>query len=187
MRDAVGTLSFLAPTGALPYPAYYADAVLPLMRERGVRRVLALSTISAAVADAEPRGQGDRFVLGAWLVRMVVRALVPRAYEAMVAVAGVFAGLREREREQKGGEVEMIEWTVFRVPMMVGGADEASWRRKRKEGNGVYAGPIRPGVWRGVLGRARLARWCVDWLEGRDGGEWKGRMPAVCDATTKAV
>ncbi|KXX79842.1 Flavin reductase (NADPH) [Madurella mycetomatis] len=171
--DTLMSFAYFGPP--LPYPRYYAEDILPLMQTHGVRRILALSTLSAAVHDEDdPRGEGDRFVLSRWLTKVLVRVMVPKAYWAMVGIARVFGGLR-------GQEVD-LDWTVFRVPMLLGGADDESWRREREERKGVYAGPIRPRVWKGVMGRARLARWCVDWLERGGNGEWKGRMPAVCDA-----
>ncbi|GAB1318290.1 Flavin reductase (NADPH) [Madurella fahalii] len=177
-QTVLGTLTLFAWLGPpLPYPAYYADDILPLMQTHGVRRILALSTLSATVSDEDdPRGEGDRFVLSRWFARVLVKVVVPKAYWAMVGIARVFGELRGREGVD-------LDWTVFRVPMLLGGADDESWRKERDEEKGVYAGPIRRGVWKGVIGRARLARWCVDWLETGGDGEWKGRMPAVCDAS----
>ena len=162
-----------------PYPVFYADHILPLMRDNGVKRILALSTISAV--DPE----NDKFVWLRWVLKTVVRFLAPKGYRAMVEIAEVFRGLGQQQEEQEEGN--RVDWTVFRVPGLSGGVGEEEWRREREvKGGRVYVGPVGEG-WTGWIGRARLARWLVDCVEGVEGAQGVDaagkvlRMPAVSD------
>lgn len=165
--------SLANPFGApLPYPAQYAEHILPAARAHGVRRILALCTLSHVTADDE----------SSWTragLRGAVRALMPRAYQAMVGIAGVF-----EEEAGAGGLLEGVDWLLMRVPGLAGGSDDMGWRVDREIG-GVYAGVV-GGEWTANVKRGRLAKWCVDWAEGEvtvgEGVGGKGRMPAVSAA-----
>ncbi|KAH6637323.1 hypothetical protein F5144DRAFT_629232 [Chaetomium tenue] len=158
----------------LPYPAQYAEHILPAAREHGVRRILALCTISYVTQDDESN----------WTragLRGLVRGLIPRGYQAMVEIAGVF----EREAVvAEGGLLEGVDWVLMRVGGLVGGAEDMAWRVDREVG-GVYAGVVGK-EWTASVKRGRLARWCVDWAEGEvtvgEGVGGRGRMPAVSAA-----
>ncbi|KAK3299691.1 uncharacterized protein B0H64DRAFT_440048 [Chaetomium fimeti] len=154
----------------LPYPAHYADHILPAMRDHGVARILALCTISYAAPDDESNWTRAGF-------RGLVRVVMPAAYRAMVGIAGVFKG-------EVGGLLEGVDWVLMRVPGLVGGAEEMEWRVDREVG-GVYAGVVGR-EWTANVKRGRLARWCVDWVEGAvtvgEGEGGRGRMPAVSAA-----
>ena len=101
---------------------------------------------------------------------------MPKAYQAMVGIAGVF----EREAEA-GGRLEGVDWVLMRVPGLAGGSDDIGWRVDRELG-GVYAGVV-GSEWTANVKRGRLATWCVDWAEGAvtvgEGLGGRGRMPAV--------
>ena len=142
-------------------PGYYRDSIIPAMRESGVKRIFALSTISYT----DPTG-GDRFSALRQFMIGAVRVLAPAAYRVVTAVGRVFA-----EDKEAGGEKrvsEGLDWTVYRVPMIPGGSDEESWKKDREEG-GVYVGPIGAPGWTVSIRRARLARWLVDCVEDVDG------------------
>jgi hypothetical protein len=159
-------LSLLGPNsfGALaPYREYYSK-LFPLMREHGVKRIMAMSTVSAKDPD-------DSFNLIAFLLVMIVRLLVPAAYKVMVEIAKVF------EEEAKD-----LEWTIFRLPGLPGGHDEKSWKKDREDA--THAGYIGDGVWRYWTRRGGLARWLVDCAEkGQD--QWIHKLPAVSNLSNR--
>ena len=105
-------------------------------------------------------------------MKTIVSWIVPPAYKAMVGIVRVFASLEDDEG---------IEWIVFRVTGLYGGAGEGEWKKKRE--GAVYAGPV-GGKWTGWLSRSRLARWLGDVLEMEqwDREQKVGKLPAVSDA-----
>jgi hypothetical protein len=157
-------ISLLGPSGTnLPNPNPYIpfySALFPLMRKHGVKRILAMSTVSAP-------DEQDGFSLIRWLLVTLIRFLIPAAYRLMLDIARVF-------REEATG----LDWTVFRLGMLPGGSDEASWARDREEG--VFAGNV-GGEWKAWIKRGALARWLVDAVEaeGDGAGQWVGKLPAV--------
>jgi len=141
------------------YAATYA-ALFPLMRAQArPPRILAMSTVS--VVD----GGLDGWSLARALLVLLVR-LVPGAYRAVTGIAAAFV-------ERADG----LEWTVFRIGGIPGGADEASWRADREDGE-AYAGGVGKKGWMLAQKRGALARWLVDQVENGQEG-WVGKMPAV--------
>lgn len=143
----------------LPYPDYYQNHIIPLMKKHGVRRVAAMATISIYAEQ-------DASVFIRWLMVTGVSWGFPAAYNAMLAIAKVFG---EEERDE-------IEWTVFRLPMLLGGSDEAAWKQDREKGEAL-AGPV-SSLWSGKLNRSLLGKWLADWAK-KGEGRWVRELPAV--------
>ncbi|KAH6898894.1 hypothetical protein B0T10DRAFT_525872 [Thelonectria olida] len=93
----------------------YSKSVFPLMRERSVKRILAMGTISIYEPEDKPS-------LIRWFVVLVVRLLASIAYVNILNVGQAFRT-----------DAQGLDWTVFRIAGILGGADEASWRRDRDE------------------------------------------------------
>ncbi|KAI0011414.1 hypothetical protein F4779DRAFT_573686 [Xylariaceae sp. FL0662B] len=146
-----------------PYAEYYSN-LFPIMREHGVKRIVAMSTISAD----QPQ---DGFSLIKWLMVLMVRIIVPASYQAVRSIARVF------QEEAQG-----LDWTVYRLAMIPGGHDEQSWSKDRERA--VYAGYIGDGKWTYWIRRGALARWLVDCAEGEQ-REWIGKFPAISDGGAK--
>jgi hypothetical protein len=144
-----------------PFPGYYSAGVLPLMRKHGVRRILAMSTISLS----DPQ---DGFSLLRWLMVQLVHLAAGAAYRTMLGIGAVFSDA-EATRD--------IDWTVYRIAFIPGGDDEASWKKDREDGE-VFAGYVAEPGWRILLRRAAMARWLVDAAES-GAREWVGKMPAI--------
>lgn len=149
------------------YTGFYKDTLLPLMRQHGVRRIFAMSTLSYPQPD-------DRFSLRRLLLMLLVRLVVNAGYRTAVGIAGVFAELDE---QREAARQAPIEWTVYRIGGIPGGSDEASWKADRDDGES-FEGWIGHKGWGTSQRRAALARWLVDAVE--DGKEqWIGKMPAI--------
>lgn len=160
-------LSLLGPTtmrfsGPSPYPGYYST-LFPLMRKHGVKRILAMSTVS--VDDPQ-----DGFSLLRWFLVSVVRILAGPAYRTVRGIAQVF-------REEADG----LDWTVYRLAFIPGGHDEESWKKDREDWP-VHAGYVAKPGWQVYTKRGALARWLVDCAESGS-SEWVGKMPAVSKST----
>ncbi|KAK0668106.1 hypothetical protein QBC41DRAFT_129577 [Cercophora samala] len=140
----------------LPYPAYYEKHVLPLMKKHGVKRIAAMGTISIYTED-------DAGVFLRWIMRTAVSWMFPAAYNAMVGIGNVFK------------EETDIDWTVFRLPMLLGECNEAAWKADREKEE-AQAGPVSK-VWTGKLNRAILAKWLADWAEHER--TWVRELPAL--------
>ncbi|KAK0742556.1 hypothetical protein B0T21DRAFT_282605 [Apiosordaria backusii] len=140
----------------LPYPGFYEEHILPLMKEHGVKRIAAMGTISIYAED-------DTSVFLRWIMRFGVSWMFPAAYNTMLGIGKVF-------NEEKG-----IDWTVFRLPMLLGGSDETAWKVDREKGE-AHAGPVSR-LWTGKLNRAILAKWLADWVEHE--GAWVRELPAL--------
>lgn len=145
------------------FAAFYAR-LFPLLREHGVRRIMAMSTPSAGQPE-------DGFHLLATLMVWAVRLFAGTAYNAVRGIARTF--------QEQGKD---LDWTVYRIAMIPGNPDEASWRRDRDEaGAGVHVGYVGDGTWGFSTNRSVLARWLVDAAEDEEGmRKWVGKLPAVC-------
>jgi hypothetical protein len=143
-------------------PSLYADfytALFPLMRQNGVRRILAMSTISFIRPE-------DRWVLTHRLVVVLVWLFFNTAWKNVTSIAATF--------EKNPPE---IDWTVYRIAMIPGQPDEATWRKGRESGT-VLAGAVGDKGWNLTTHRGALARWLVDAAEGK-ADDWIHRMPAI--------
>ncbi|KAJ2901832.1 hypothetical protein MKZ38_001370 [Zalerion maritima] len=151
------------------YRGYYAT-VVDSMREHGVRRIFALSTISAY-----DEADGSSFLR--WAVVWLVRTLFNRAWRNIVNVAEFFAGLDSGGGGGGEGESAKIDWTLYRVAGIPGGCDEQAWRKDREDGK-TFVGYVGKPGWTGSQRRAALARWLVDAAES-GAEELVGKMLAV--------
>jgi hypothetical protein len=138
----------------------YKDNVFPLMRRHGVRRILAMGTLSIQRPE-------DSWTFFQPVVVFLVRMLANGAYRNIVNLAHTF----ERETAD-------LDWTVFRIAAIPGKSDEMSWRQDREDGGEPFVGWIGEKGWTSSIKRAALARWLVDAAEGKADG-WIGKMPAI--------
>lgn len=136
---------------------YYKDIIFPTMRKLGIRRIIAMGTISISRPD-------DRFSAFQLMVRVFMRLFASTIYANMHNLATAF------EVDGLG-----LDWTVFRIAALLGESDENSWRRDRAVGS-IYAGVLGGSGWTTSITRALLARWIVGHIEDR---EWYGAMPAL--------
>ncbi|KAF1815602.1 NAD(P)-binding protein [Eremomyces bilateralis CBS 781.70] len=159
-------VSFLGPNdmrSPMPYPGYYS-LMFPLMREHGVKRILAMCTPSVAESN-------DNFnLLVNIFIRRIFKLLAPGAYQCMQNVARVFRD-----------EAQGLDWTLFRITAIPGESDADSWKRDRE--HSTYVGYVGDKDWKYWTNRSGLARWLVDTVE-QGQGKWVGKLPAVSDRTT---
>ncbi|KAL5689894.1 hypothetical protein EMGR_008315 [Emarellia grisea] len=83
------------------YAGYYRDAVFPAMRKLGIRRIIAMGTISISHRD-------DHFTIFQPMVHVFMRFFAKAIYSNMQNVAATF---------QKAGQG--LDWTVFRIARIV--------------------------------------------------------------------
>ena len=131
---------------------YYKSSIFALMRQHGVRRILAMGTISIKQSE-------DRFSLFHLIVLMFMRLFANIISRNMVNLADTLVN-----------EGDGLDWTVFRLTAIPGESDGSSWKRDREDGE-VYAGPVGEKGWTSSLKRGALARWIVDTIES-DEGTW---------------
>jgi nucleoside-diphosphate-sugar epimerase len=144
-------------------PTDYADcyrAMFPLMRQHGVRRLFAMGTISIRLPQ-------DQRALSQQLIVWMVQHLVPTVYGNIMAIQKLF---------EDDAATADIDWTVYRLGLLLGACDEASWAEGRQDDE--YAGPIGAPGWRAWQKRGALARWLVDAAES-GAPELVRQMPAV--------
>jgi NAD(P)H-binding len=141
------------------FARYYNDSVFPLMRQRGVHRIIAMGTISIVRAE-------DHWTFFQSMVTVFMRLFAKGVYNAIHQVADTFVT-----------EARDLDWTLFRIASIPGDSDEVSWRKDR-EGFETFVGWIGEKGWTSSVRRAALARWLVDTAE--DGGkQWVQKMPAI--------
>jgi hypothetical protein len=92
------------------------------MREHGVRRIFAMSTISRWQPD-------DSFSALRWLLVSLVYVVAHGAWKTVRGIARTF--------EEQG---EGVDWTVYRIAGIPGGSDEKSWREDREDGMAFEGG-----------------------------------------------
>ncbi|KAK4227079.1 hypothetical protein QBC38DRAFT_365024 [Podospora fimiseda] len=143
----------------LPYPDYYQNHIIPLMKKHGVKRIAAMATVSIYVDE-------DVSKFTRWLMVTGVSWGFPAAYNSMLGIAKVF-----KEENDEG-----IQWTVFRLPMLMGGSDEETWKQDRERG-AALAGPVSD-LWSGKVNRSLLGKWLADWVE-KGEGQWVRQFPAI--------
>lgn len=102
---------------------YYKDMIFPTMRKLGIRRIIAMGTISISRPD-------DRFSAFQLMVHVFMRLFASAIYANMHNLATAF------EVDSFG-----LDWTVFRIAAILGESDENSWRRDRAVGS-TYAGVL---------------------------------------------
>ncbi|KAK3900511.1 hypothetical protein C8A05DRAFT_45659 [Staphylotrichum tortipilum] len=141
------------------FSTFFSSTLFPLMREHGVRRILAMGTLSIKLPE-------DRWTLLQSAAILFMRTLHGNLYRVIHHIRDAF--------EQEGGD---LDWTIFRIAQIPGGSDEESWRKDREDGE-VFAGMIGEAGWTGTTRRGALAKWLVDELE-RGDGRWLRKLPAV--------
>ncbi|KAL2832475.1 hypothetical protein BDW59DRAFT_139311 [Aspergillus cavernicola] len=142
----------------------YKTSVFPLMRQHGIRRILAMGTISIVRPE-------DHWTLARSALVPLVRIFANSAYQNILNIKNVF------DHGANG-----LDWTVFRIAQIPGNPDEESWRRDREDGE-AFVGWVGENGWTSSQRRGALARWLVDAAEGK-AEDWVGKMPAVCKKGT---
>jgi nucleoside-diphosphate-sugar epimerase len=155
-QDAI--VSTLGPTGVSGYNSFSAyHAVFPtfyklllrLMREFGVRRILAMSTFS--LYDPKDKTMISRAAL-VWLVWLLARG----AWREFVELGDIF--------QNEGHD---IEWTLYRVGMITDAPESAT-----------KAGFVGEEGFRMVISRNDMATWLVEQAATRS-PQWVGQAPAI--------
>lgn len=153
------TLLYVNPT---MYTDFY-ESVFQLMREHGVQRIFAMSTLSIWQPE-------DEFSLVRLALVTLVFVVAHFGWRTARAIGRVF-----EERATS------LDWTVFRIAGIPGGFSEADWKNDREDGE-AFEGWIGQKGWSPQQKRAALARWLVDAAE--DGKtRWIRKMPAVSRAS----
>ncbi|KAI6080628.1 NmrA family protein [Hypoxylon rubiginosum] len=159
LREAISgqdvIISVFGPSSPSPFtnvdvfvPAY--KKILATMRNEGVGRIIALSTLS--VNDPE-----DRFSLLRWLLATALWAIAHKVWKAVNDISKVF--------EEEGDD---IDWTLFRVGFLANGP-----RLRPIHG---YVGDGTLGMY---LRRADIAEWTLTQAD-KSPPEFVHRRPGIC-------
>jgi hypothetical protein len=158
-----GIISLLGPGPSRQPRNTFADCyrtITPLMKQHGVRRLIALGT--TAIYQRDDQTSAVRYLM-AGFIRIAVNA----AYQNIMAIQEYFEALDDAS----------IEWTVYRLGMLSGTGEPAVWSENRNKGE-VYAGPVGAPGYTSAINRSILAKWLVDTcLEST--AKWTHKMPAV--------
>ena len=163
MTSCSAVLSLLGPSLADKniepslYADYYKQSVFPCMRKHGIRRIMAMGTVSISRSD-------DRWTLFQGTARIFMQLFATAVYKNMLHLEAAF------EREAKD-----LDWTVFRIARIVGDSDERAWEKDREEGE-LFVGNVGDKGWSGSVTRARVTRWIV---ENMGSHMWSSQMPYV--------
>ena len=153
----IGSIRGLKPN---TYADIYAQFVFPLMRQHGVKRIFAMSTVSVSRPEDKPS-------IIRWVLAFAVWLVAGMAQKNIYTMQYLF----EDQEQSKD-----IEWTAFRLAFIPGGHDEKSWRKDR-EGE-VFTGYVGDPGYSFVQRRGQLGKWLVD--AAVDGApQWIHRFPAV--------
>ncbi|KUL82642.1 hypothetical protein ZTR_09085 [Talaromyces verruculosus] len=140
--------------------ADYYRIIVPLMKEHGVRRILALGTTAIYQPD-------DQSSISRTLMCTLIKVVASGAYYNILAIQDYFEHINDAS----------IEWTVFRVGNLSGTGDLSAWLADRERGK-AFEGPVgAPGFTSGI-NRSILARWLVD-VATSNPPKWVRQMPAV--------
>ena len=162
MRPCSVVLSLLGPNieqkdiSPALYPDYYTNVICPAMRAVGIRRLIAMGTITIARPE-------DHFAVFHVIGRVFMRLFSAAIDANMQNLLHAF--------ETNLGD---LDWTVFRIARLSGESDTASWTEDRT-GN-VFCGAVGENGWTTSISRATLAKWVVDNIDER---RWYRKMPAV--------
>ncbi|KZL80196.1 hypothetical protein CI238_06550 [Colletotrichum incanum] len=96
------------------FPDIYRKSVFSAMKQHGVKRILAMGTITIKQPE-------DYWTIMQSALGILMPLLANNLYHTMINLADVF--------EQ---EVQSLDWTMFRIARIPGGSDEASWGRDRE-------------------------------------------------------
>lgn len=158
-------VSLLGPSVKIPLSkTTFSDMyrnIFEMMREHNVRRIFAMGTPSIIL-------DSDHTSLKRWGAIKGLRLFYPGAYENIINIQAAFEDI-EATRD--------IDWTVYRIGMLSGESDEASWRSDREDGE-TYVGPVAGPGWTFAQKRGALVRWLGD-VCGSQGLDLVAKMPAV--------
>lgn len=140
------------------FATQYLSSVFPAMRKCGVRRIIAMGTISISRPD-------DRWTMFHKMVSIFMKLFAAAIYQNMQNIAKAF------EEDAKD-----LDWTIFRIARIPGEADEENWRNDR--GGEIYAGPVGGKGWTTSIQRASLTKWIVDNMQSK---AWFSKMPALSE------
>ncbi|KAJ8104701.1 hypothetical protein ONZ43_g7724 [Nemania bipapillata] len=141
------------------YAEIYKNNLFPLMRKHGVRRILAMGTLSIQRPE-------DSWTFFQPMVVFFVRTFCNSVYRNVINVANTF--------EHDAGD---LDWTIYRIAQIPGESDELSWKTDR-EGGEPFVGWIGENGWTNSIKRAALTRWLADAVDGK-ADTWIRKMPAV--------
>lgn len=146
--------------------ADYYRTIVPLMKEHGVHRILALGTTAMYRED-------DQSSISRAAMSTLIKVVASGAYHNILAIQEYFEHLDESS----------IDWTVFRVGNLSGTGDAPVWSVDR-EGGSAFEGPIgAPGFTSGI-NRSILTKWLVD-VATSNPPRWARQMPAVSNSGKK--
>lgn len=137
----------------------YTSTIFPLMQENGVRRILAMGTLSIKRPE-------DKFNIMQAIMPFLMPLFANTAYQNALNIGRAF------ENQGQG-----LDWTIFRLTQIPGEPDEASWKTDREDGK-VFTGGIGEKGWTSSLKRGALAKWLVDTIEDKT-NNWTGKMPGI--------
>lgn len=162
-------LSLLGPNlnDTIKNPSLYADMyknnLFPLMRQHGVRRILAMGTLSISRPE-------DSWTFIRPVAVFFLRMFADMAYRNIINIASTF--------EADAGD---LDWTIFRIAHIPGKSDEANWKKDREAGGETFVGWTGQKGWSFLTNRSIMARWLADAADGK-ADEWIGKMPAISRA-----
>lgn len=156
MKDIDSVVSLLGPN-KIRHPSanhlsQYYPSIFDTMREAGVRRISALSTISL-------KDPADKFSLAASASVLLMRMISPGANADCAKIGELF------DTQANG-----LDWVLFRVAMLEDGG----------EGKAV-TGYVGDGKTTLSVLRGELARWIFDDLE-LEQSPWMGKKPVISKA-----
>lgn len=156
-------ISLLGPSTQRQPREAFADIyriIVPLMKQHGVHRLLALGTTAIYRRD-------DKTSITRALMVGLIRVIANSAYHNIMAIQEYFESVNDPS----------IEWTVYRLGWLSGTSEPTAWSEDRTKGE-AYAGPVAaPGFTSGV-NRSILAKWLVD-TSLDPHAKWAHQMPAV--------
>ncbi|KAF8418157.1 hypothetical protein EV426DRAFT_620046 [Tirmania nivea] len=154
---ATQILAWMNPFGKEGKEPIFANAyrsIVDAMKTTGVRRIFALGTIS--IVDEK-----DHRVFSACAMVWIVRLLFYRGWRNMVEVGRFFDTV----------PVEDIDWTVYRVGLLLNGEAQA-----------VTDGYLGDGKTTSSIRRSELAKWLVMQITTSSESKWIGQKPIVSTA-----
>jgi len=153
LKEVDSVVSLLGPNKVRHPPvnhlSQYYPSIFDAMRESGVRRISALSTVSL-------KDPADKFSWARSVLALLVRIISPGGKSDFVEIG-----------EQFDKHTSDLDWVLFRVAMLKDGG----------EGKGV-AGYVGDGKTTMTVWRAELARWIFDDLE-IEQSEWLRKKPVI--------
>ncbi|KAA8913040.1 hypothetical protein FN846DRAFT_204952 [Sphaerosporella brunnea] len=155
-------LSWMNPFSSATKQPVFVNAyrvVVDAMTEFGVKRILAMGTIS--IPDEK-----DKLSIGRNILVWLVRLFMYNGWKNIVSVGKFFDGLEQEDR---------IQWTVFRLGAVLDGGFQ-----------NVTDGYVADGKTALSVRRVELAQWLVEQAVKED-PEWVGEKPVVSSAKKQKI